>query len=47
MPQLGEFGDALGGKGFVNLETVIEQVWRCPWRLRLSKSEMYLEAVID
>jgi len=35
-----EFGDALGGGGRVNsqmhIEAVIDQVWRCIWRPRLS-----------
>jgi hypothetical protein len=34
-------GDALGGRGRVNSEThfeaVIERVWRCNWRPRLSE----------
>ena len=36
-----EFGDALGGRDWVNLEmhweAVIEQVWRCTWRPRSSE----------
>ena len=30
----------------MDLEAVIERVWRCIWRPRLSNSEMYLEAEI-
>jgi hypothetical protein len=40
-PRSSKFGDALGGQGQVNLEmhfeAVIERVWRCNWRLRLSE----------
>jgi hypothetical protein len=30
----------------MNLEAVMEQVWRCTWRPRLCNSEMHLKAVI-
>jgi hypothetical protein len=37
---MSEFGDALGGQGQLNLEmdfeAVIERVWKCNWRPRLS-----------
>jgi hypothetical protein len=41
----GEFGDTVEGDGHMNMEAVIEPVWRCTWRPRLRKSEMHLKAV--
>jgi len=58
-PWSSEFGDALGGRGRVNLEinseTMIERVWRCTWRpcscelagRNRESLEIHLEAVIE
>jgi hypothetical protein len=47
---LSELRDALEGHNRgsleMHLEAVVEQVWRCIWRLRLSNSDMHLDTKI-